>query len=205
MSTIPLMIDLNDKRIIVVGGGKVAERRIHSLLGTSARIQVISPDVTETIHDLHLTGKLIWKKKYFDPEDLGDSFLILIATNNGEVNKQIIESAPKNTLINSAVAAKKGDVHFPIRLQRGKLCIAISTNGASPLLAKKIKEEVSSVYDEKYEGYVDFLYEARQLIKTSDLPSEQKRNLLKMLLSDAIFDPKEQESWIKIFKEKNNL
>ena len=75
---------------------------------------------------------------------------------------------------------KEGNITFPNQLRRGKLTISVSTDGASPKLAKQIIQNLAQTYDESYEDYIDFLYESRQLIKEKALTSSEKQSYFKI-------------------------
>ncbi|MCT2534231.1 NAD(P)-binding protein [Aquibacillus koreensis] len=202
MSSIPIMLDLKGKKILVIGGGKIAERKITNLLPTEGSITVISPSVTPTIEQLSLQNKILWKKKSFSPEDVHDVFLCVIATNSKEVNKQAVLSAPDYLLINHAEDATQGNIQFPIQVKRGKLSIAISTDGASPILAKNLKREIEQTYDERYEAYLDFLFEARTLIKESTFTNEEKKRLLELLVTNELLDRERQFETLQWINEQ---
>ncbi|MDL4842241.1 NAD(P)-binding protein [Aquibacillus rhizosphaerae] len=204
MTSIPLMVDLKEKRVIVVGGGKVAQRRISTIINTGASIVVISPHITPVINEWYQQDKIEWLEKEFSVGDLDDAFLTIIATNNSTINKMATESAPKQTLINAVEDAELGNTKFPIHLKRGRLSIAISTGGASPILAKKIKHQLNQTYDERYESYLDFLFEARSLIKQTSLPIHKKKELLQKLVSDDFLTYEEQQHELLALKKEIN-
>ncbi|QDP39478.1 NAD(P)-binding protein [Radiobacillus deserti] len=196
---IPIMLDLTNKHVVVIGGGNVAERKITSLLETESLITVVSPTITATLESYFTQGQIIWKKKNFASNDIKDAFLIITATNNPFVNQQVRDAAPKDVLINSADTAEEGNIHFPTYVKRGRLSIAISTEGASPSLAKEIKEKLELEYDENYETYLDFLYEARKIIKNSNRNNQDKRMYLKELTDKKFLNKQKQEEWITSF------
>ncbi|WP_087973178.1 NAD(P)-binding protein [Oceanobacillus rekensis] len=200
MTAIPLMIELREKNVVIVGGGHVAERRIETLLGSGASLTVISLVIEKGIRSHWEKGRLNWKQKSFESNDVVDAFLIIVATNDPIVNDSVIEAAPTNSLINAAAEADKGDVEFPSFFRRGKLAISISTSGASPQLSAKLNRELQAVYSETYEDYLDFLYESRQLIKHSLFSKLQQKLLLKELLSESFLDKDKQMKAIKWFE-----
>ncbi|UOQ93899.1 NAD(P)-binding protein [Halobacillus shinanisalinarum] len=196
MTLVPLMLDLKGKKVVVIGGGHVAKRRVDSLLDTEAFLTVISPKlIPELIHH-HEKARIDWKQKYFSPDDVEGAFLIITATNNRTANRIVVESAPSDCLINAADEADAGNVHFPAHFERGKLTVAISTQGASPLLAKKIKKDLSCQYDERYEQYLDFLFEVRQLLKQSSFSHQERNNYLHKILSEVYLDPQTQKEML---------
>lgn len=202
MAVIPIMLDLQNKSIVVVGGGKIAKRRINSLLEAGAEITVVSPEILEDINDLSVKGKLTWKQKKVSTADFENAFLIIVATDDKSVNEFVIKHAPPNRLINSSFKAIDGNVHFPSHFKRGKLSIAISTNGASPLLAKKIKKDIASRYDENFEVYVDFLFEVRHILKKIDMSKHEKKRYLYEILEDHYHDTEHQK---KLLDKLNSL
>ena len=197
MPVIPLMVDLKGKNVVIVGGGRVAERRVDSLLDSEGRLTVISPALTGKLHALSREEKISWRKKEFEPNDVTDAFLIISAVDKAEVNQQVIQAAPADSLLNAATEAEAGNVHFPAHLQRGKLSIAVSTNQASPGLAKKIKQELSTTYDQRYEPYLDFLFQVRELIRQAGISRQEKEQYLHELLSDAYLDETRQQQTLR--------
>ena len=180
----PITLKLTGKPVVVIGGGKVAERKIHNLLDTGAIITVISPTITATIQSWLVTVKINWKKKYYEDDDIEDAFLIIAATDDRTVNQQVLKASRKHQLINVVDDPEGSNFHVPSTLHRGKLSISVSTSGASPGLAKKIVTELSSKYDEYYEEYLDFLYETRKYIQINILNPDVKRALLSQLLDE---------------------
>ncbi|OEL01154.1 precorrin-2 dehydrogenase [Staphylococcus succinus] len=184
MPFMPLMIDISKKHIVVVGGGRVAERRIKTLMTYSKDIHVISPTVTEQLQQLIEYSDIKWSEKTFEVKDVEYADLIVVATNDDATNQRVLQSKPSHAMINMASEAMAGDVIFPSIFQRGRLTISISTNGASPGLTAQLLEEFNQRFDLDYETYVDFLYECRQRIKRSELSSLKKKRFLKEILAD---------------------
>ncbi|HEX7065626.1 MAG TPA: NAD(P)-binding protein [Bacillales bacterium] len=192
MNHYPLMVDLKNKKAVVIGGGKVALRKIESLLKAGANVVVVSPESVPGIEALEKERNLIWRRKKFTPDDPFDAFLIIAATDNRKVNEAVAEAAFPHQLLNVVDNPKLGNFHMPSVLDRGRLTIAVSTGGASPLLTQEIRDELGEFYDENYSHYVDFLYKCRELIKHGTLEHEQKESLLKQLLDPKYRDPDRQ-------------
>lgn len=199
MPLMPLMIDISKKHIVVVGGGRVAERRIKTLMTYSKDIHVISPTVTEQLQQLIEYSDIKWSEKTFEVKDVEYADLIVVATNDDATNQRVLQSKPSHAMINMASEAMAGDVIFPSIFQRGKLTISISTNGASPGLTAQLLEEFNQRFDRDYETYVDFLYECRQRIKRSELSSLKQKRFLKEILADdylSCHKQREVRNWL---------
>ena len=101
---------------------------------------------------------MIWKEKDFTAEDIQDAFLVIAATNQPEINHAIKKAAAPHQLISLVDNPEESDFILPAVVNQGKLSITVSTSGASPILAKKIKQEIADQYGPEYKEYVDFLY-----------------------------------------------
>lgn len=180
----PITLKLAGKQVVVIGGGTVAERKIHNLLDTGAIITVISPAATATIQSWLATTKINWKKKYFEDDDIKDALLIVAATNERTVNQRVLKASRPHQLINVVDDPEGSNFFVPSTLHRGKLSISVSTSGASPGLAKKIVKELASKYDEDYEEYLDFLFETRRFIQQNISNLKERTELLTQLLDE---------------------
>ncbi|MEX6347470.1 NAD(P)-binding protein [Staphylococcus ureilyticus] len=203
MSYNPLMVDISQKQIVVIGGGKIAERRINLLKTYTKLIQIISPTLTNNLKQLVDKQEIQWRNKIFESSDVQDADLIITATNDTNVNQSILQAKPDKALINMAGQALAGDVLIPSILRRGKLTISVSTQGASPKLASQILAELQQHFNSTYGDYVDFLYECRQQVKRSSLSSEEKDRFLKQILNNKylkITKQNEVRKWLSALK-----
>lgn len=174
---------MKDKKVSVIGGGKVAYFKIKSLLKEGATITVISPKLDHNITLLVEKKEVQWLQKEYERCDVVSSFLIIAATNDELVNERVEEEADPNQLVNVVTNPERGNCHFPATVRRGKLILAVSSGGASPKLTKQIRDHLAAIYDESYEDYVDFLYDCRLKIKQYD-DKEKRRQLLEEVLED---------------------
>jgi precorrin-2 dehydrogenase/sirohydrochlorin ferrochelatase len=155
----------------------VALARVLSLLEAKAAVTVVSPQVLSELEQLHREGSIQWLRKEIEEADYADAFLIIAATDRPEVNQQIYEKVKDTKLVNVASDSASGNVHLPAVLTRGRLQISVATGGASPMLAKRIRDDLGKIYDESYEEYMEFLHTVRMKVKQSALPQEQKLRL----------------------------
>lgn len=188
MNEYPVMIRLKGKKITVVGGGKVAERKIHTLLQAEGEVVVISPVVTENILTWAATSPLKWLEKEFEPADVQDSFLVIAATNRREINQLVAQAVNEFQLLNVVDDPEHSNFIVPSSFKQGSLTIAVSTSGASPALAKQIKRELTERYDDTYAAYLDFLQSCRFEVKQKIKNPEKRGEILKDLLREEFFE-----------------
>ncbi len=182
MSVYPLTVRIRNKRVVVIGGGRVASYKIAPLLKEGANIVVVSRGLDKSLMKLVESKKIHWFQKDYEKSDLEDAFLVVAATSDAILNEHIAQDASLNQLVNVITNPESGNVHFPATMHRGKLNVAVSTGGASPKLAKKIRDDIAMKYDETYEDYLDFLYEVRMKVKQLRLEKRQQNILLQEVL-----------------------
>jgi precorrin-2 dehydrogenase / sirohydrochlorin ferrochelatase len=188
----PISVRMQGKKVVVAGGGKVASFKIALLFEEGADVTVVSPEAVNEIRQWAEEGKLKWISRQIEISDCEDAFLIIAATDNPELNAKLAQAAKPNQLVNVITDPEKGNVHFPAALKRGKLLIAVSTGGASPKLAKKIRNDLAKLYDDSYEEYLEFLNECRVLIKSKGLDKATKNKLLMEILQDEFRESEEK-------------
>jgi len=183
--TYPISLILSQRPCLVVGGGSVAERKVLSLLACGAKVKVVSPSLTPTLQDLASKGKINYRRGTFEIADLENMFLVIAATDRDEVNHRIAtEAMARNMLVNVVDDPPYGNFYVPAVLRRGSLQIAISTDGKSPLLARKIKEELEERYGPEYGILVDLLGEIRHDILNKITDPRKRRELLEAIVDD---------------------
>ena len=180
----PVMLNLENKRVLIVGGGEVAAKKTKMLLGQNAKICVVSPSLSQLMHTYYMNGNIEWVNREFNSNDTKNAFLVIAATNNRNVNECVLESCNENQLVNIVDSPKDSTFYNMAYFERGKLKIAISTEGASPMLAKQIKSDLTDFFDESYEEYLKFLLTAREKIKLLVNDENRKHLLLQDLLHE---------------------
>ncbi|HFF3189650.1 TPA: NAD(P)-binding protein [Bacillus cereus] len=188
----PLTVRVEKKRVVVIGGGKVAGFKIIPLLKQGADIVVVSPELDANLVKLVEEKKIRWYQREYEKSDINGAFLVVAASSDAVLNEKVAEDTAENQLVNVITNPESGSVHFPAAFHRGLLNIAVSTGGASPKLAKKIRDDIANKYDEAYESYLDFLYEVR--IKVKELQIEKReRNILLQEVLKSIYVQNEQK------------
>ncbi len=203
MSVYPLTVRIRNKRVVVIGGGRVASYKIAPLLKEGANIVVVSRDLDKSLMKLVESKKIHWFQKDYEKSDLEDAFLVVAATSDAILNEHIAQDASLNQLVNVITNPESGNVHFPATMHRGKLNVAVSTGGASPKLAKKIRDDIAMKYDETYEDYLDFLYEVRMKVKQLRLEKRQQNILLQEVLKlEYIQNQQKRERFLQELAER---
>lgn len=184
----PIHINIEYKTVVIVGGGHVATQKVASLIPAKANIVVVSPTLDDSLLPLVEAGQITWREKEFEPRDLDDASLIIAATNDTSVNEAVQEAAQHWQLINRADAQAESDFITPATVRRGPLVLTVSTTGASPALARKIKADLEEQFDEIYDDYVCFLQQARLMIAAKFEKGQQRRAALQALLEPMLLE-----------------
>jgi precorrin-2 dehydrogenase / sirohydrochlorin ferrochelatase len=201
MNYFPLLMNLDYKKVVIVGGGHVARQKAEALMSTKAQITVISPEVTEKLQQYIHEGLVTWKEKSFEPADLDDAALIFAVTNDEEVNNAVEEAVQHWQLLSRADAKGRVDFINPAVVRRGEFVLTVSTSGASPGLTRKVKSDIAEQYGEHYAQYVSYLKDARQRI-LKKFTGDEKKQLLAELLDPQVLEWMEQgdvqkcEAWL---------
>lgn len=145
MSLFPIFLKLAARPCVVIGAGNLAESKIESLQAANAQITVIAPHANERIQNLAAAGEIEYRQRPYVEGDLTGSFLVVAATNVPAVNRAVFaEATAKGVLCNAVDDPPFCDFYFPSVVRRGDLQIAISTAGASPALAQKIRKDINA-------------------------------------------------------------
>ncbi|GIO34729.1 MULTISPECIES: precorrin-2 dehydrogenase/sirohydrochlorin ferrochelatase family protein [Paenibacillus] len=188
-SYMPIMLDCAGRVCVVVGGGRVAERKAGELLACCALVTVISPRITPVLKQRHEQGELRWLSRKYAPGDLEGAFMAHAATNDPEVNRSVAEEAAgRGILANVADRPESGNFIHPSVLRRGRLLIAVSASGAGPLAASTIRRKLEEQFGTEYEAYLDCLYEMRKTIKEQVCDPAARQKLLKKASGPDMLD-----------------
>ncbi|MGD8408361.1 MAG: bifunctional precorrin-2 dehydrogenase/sirohydrochlorin ferrochelatase, partial [Thiohalophilus sp.] len=146
MKFLPIFLDIRDKPCLVVGGGGIAARKVFLLLRAGAKVTVVSPQLCHELEEKDQLGEIQWIKRAFTDEDIEHQSLAIAATNNETVNSQIAELArSKNIPVNVVDHPELGTFTMPSIIDRSPVQIAISTGGASPVLARLLRSRLETV------------------------------------------------------------
>jgi precorrin-2 dehydrogenase/sirohydrochlorin ferrochelatase len=185
----PMMVDLAGRRCLVVGGGRVAERKVALLLECGADVAVVSPVATPTIAELAERGAIRLARRPVQPADLEGVFLAFAATDDAQVNQGVAHAVRKaGGLVNVADAPEACDFQVPSVVRRGDLTIAISTGGGSPALAKRLRQRLEATIGSEYEAFLDALRELRARAQQVIADPAERQALFRRAVDSDLFE-----------------
>ncbi|MGD9949866.1 MAG: bifunctional precorrin-2 dehydrogenase/sirohydrochlorin ferrochelatase [Desulfobulbus sp.] len=195
----PVSLEITGRLCVVVGGGKVAARKVRGILAAGGRVRILSPELTPQLATLVAQGTIEWWQKTFVSEDLADAFLVFAATDKPSVQAEIIEAArSRNLLINVADGPELCDFQVPAVLRRGDLSISIATNGKTPAVAALIRKRLGEVIGEEYALLTSLIGAIREeVIGAAGSDAEKKILFQKILQDDIVFWLRERQ-WHKV-------
>lgn len=169
-------LKLKGRRCVVVGGGEIGLEKVEGLLACDGEVTLIAPDAAPALECYAAEGSIRWERRaYAGPPDLEGVFVVIAATNDTDVNIAVYDDAERRAMLANVVDVPPlCNFILPAILRTGPLAIAISTAGASPALAKRIKREISEQFGEPYAQLAVLLNEARGWAKAT-LPTYQDR------------------------------
>ena len=184
----PVHLDIQNRNCLVVGGGSVGTRKVVTLLDCGALVTVISPRVSDQLRDFAISGSIKLKKRPYQTGDLDGMFLVIGATDDEDLNRQISNDADQlNTLCNIADRPEVCNFILPSIVQRDDLVITISTSGQSPAMAKKLRKTLESQFGEEYGVFLKLMGAIRKkLLSTSHKPEAHKHLFEQLIAADLI-------------------
>ncbi len=191
MKLYPVMVNMNDKPVVIIGGGEVAARKVSDLLETGALVTVISPEFNEEIveaAELYKNKVVLIKRKYIK-NDLHGAFIVFSATNDSVVNAEVFREAEESSiLINAVDDPPNCSFYVPSFVRKGDLLFALSTGGASPAMAARLRREIEKHIPEGIEVILEKLKSARTLLKEEEcfscIDSPERGKILKKIVND---------------------
>jgi precorrin-2 dehydrogenase / sirohydrochlorin ferrochelatase len=180
----PAYLDLKWKKCVVIGGGKVAERKVKALLGSGASIRVISPELTAVLQRFVLKGAIRHTARAYRKGDLREAFLVIAATSDEVTNRAVSSDAP--FLVNVVDAPGLANFIVPAVITSGPLKIAVSTGGASPAMASSVRRELEILYGKDVGRYLVFIGKLRNQVMETVVDMKAREAFFKMAGSAEI-------------------
>lgn len=176
MSYYPALLDLRDKLVAVIGGGQVAARKVASLLEVEARVRLVSPRLApDTQGQAHSPGVEL-RQREFEPQDLDGVALVICATDNEILNRSVAAEAEKRGLfVNVVDVPPLCSFIVPAVVRRGELTLAVSTGGASPAAARRLRERLQTEFGPAWGPYLKLMRALREKVTALGRPAEENR------------------------------
>ncbi len=169
----PVNLLVTGRRCVVVGAGRIAARKIESLLEAGADVTAVAPDVGETVRAWAAEGRIRLVERPFTEADVDDAWLVITATDDPEVNRAVfVAGEARRIFVNSADDPANCSFTLMSVVRRGDIVVAIGTNGRSPALATFLKDHVRDEMGPEYETLLELLSEAREEMRSAGRSSE---------------------------------
>jgi precorrin-2 dehydrogenase/sirohydrochlorin ferrochelatase len=179
MPLFPMFLKLQGRRCLVVGAGRIGQPKIESLLQAGAKVVVVAPRATSRVRELAGSKQIVWRKRNYSASDLSGIFLVIAATDSPRVHEKIYRLAQsRGVLCNSVDDPAHCDFFYPAVVRRGPLQIAISTSGASPALAQRLRRQLGKQFGVEYAAWVEGLGQARRTLFANPMSAKSRRRLL---------------------------
>ncbi len=184
----PVYLDLQNRAVLVVGGGVIAEGKALQLIEAGAQVKVVSPDLTPRLAELAAAGAITYRQGKFAPDDLRGAVLVISATNDQQVNEQVAQlAAAAGQLYNVVDQPALCSFITPALVTRGRLQISVSSAGGSPSVAQRVKREIADLIGDEYGELLEVAAEMRAEAKRLIPDFDQRRQVLHAFVeSDAL-------------------
>ncbi|OPL14613.1 MAG: hypothetical protein AVO39_08825 [delta proteobacterium MLS_D] len=202
----PLFLDLLGRKCVVVGAGEVAARKTVRLLECGARVTVVGKSPGAGITELNGEGVIDLIDGEYREEYLDGAFLVIGATDNGDVNRRVYEDAEeRGMLVNIVDCPELCNFILPALLRRGDLTVAVSTGGRSPVMARRIRNELETKLDEGYSPMLRLMGDLRGKILARGLSPEDNKPIFESLADSPLLDLLREKRWAEAEEVVLNL
>jgi len=188
MSLFPMFLKLEGRKCVIVGAGKIASAKAAGLLRCGARLTVIGPQATTWVRKQAAAGKLIWRAREFRRGDVSGALLAVAATNSTATNEAVFRACQgSHVLCNVIDDPARCDFFYPSIVRRGPLQIAISTAGASPSLARRLRQELEQQFGPEYAAWLQHVGQLRRQVLQQELsPGKRKQRIQQISSPQAL-------------------
>jgi siroheme synthase-like protein len=187
MKYYPVLLDLKNRKCCVVGGGKVAQRKVKALLKANSLVSVISPVLTESLKRLALAKKITYERTVYEKNLIKGSFLVIAATDNQSVNGQVSRDAQGLGILTNIVDVPSlSNFIVPSVIERNGLILSISTSGKAPCLSKKIRKDLTEKFIPRYASLLKSLGKVRCGLKSGSLDEKKRKSVLNKFINSGL-------------------
>ena len=185
----PLFIDLQDRRVLIVGGGSVAEHKVESVIEAGAAVTLVAPELTPELQRLATFGSIEVRKRKFKEGDLEGALLVISATDDPAIQEQVAAAARARKIpVNTVDQPRLCDFIVPAIVRRGDVILAISTSGKSPALAAALRAKLDSVVTNDAARAARILGEVRSDVHLRFTDPDQRKEVFERIVESGILD-----------------
>ncbi|MGB9691824.1 MAG: precorrin-2 dehydrogenase/sirohydrochlorin ferrochelatase family protein [Candidatus Sumerlaeaceae bacterium] len=185
----PIAIRLDGELAVVVGGGKVGERKVLGLLSHGARVRLVSPQATEALRKLAIEGKIEWRPKAVSVSDIDGAKLLLLASPDAQLHDELAKAArARCILVNRADAPEDCDFIVPASFVAGNIEVAVFSGGEAPFFAKYLRRRLEMELSHNLAAMGELMSRLREEIKVLPVSQERRAELLNSVLESDVLD-----------------
>ena len=183
----PVNLIVKDRSCAVIGGGRVAARKVHSLLASEARVTVIAPELVPVLAREAADKRFVWRSSAYVPGMLQGFFLVICASDDAEANHlAAVEAHAAGALVNAAAEPAQSDFFVPSKVEHGDFLLTVSTGGQSPAFTRLLCQELEKSYGEVYGEWLECLGHLRAEVKGRLPDSRQRQAFWRHVLDEHI-------------------
>lgn len=187
MAYYPILVELQDQPVLVLGGGKIAERKVETLEAFGARVRLVAKELTPKLATWSRQGRIQYLGPRFEESLLDNCLLAVVATNDASLNRTVsVLARTKGKLVNVVDQPQHCTFIVPSIVKRGDLVVAISTSGKSPALAKRLREQLEEHLGEELSPFVQLMGCLRERILNLGLPQEKNQAIFEALVDSDL-------------------
>mgnify|MGYP003385384607 FL=1 len=189
MEYLPLFVDLKDRACLVVGGGEIAARKAGLLRKANAKVTIVAPQISASTKTMIDAGEVLWINTLFNGEQLSDQLLVIAATDDEAVNRDVYHQAKaKSILVNVADCPELCDFILPSILDRSPIVVAISSGGQSPILARQLRARLETLIPPSYGRLAALVGRYRDVVKDRLSTLAMRRRFWETVLQGKVAD-----------------
>ncbi|WP_456387348.1 precorrin-2 dehydrogenase/sirohydrochlorin ferrochelatase family protein [Desulfolithobacter sp.] len=202
----PVCLDITGKLCVVVGGGRVALRKVSGLLEAGACVRVISPEASAELVRLADSGRIEWLDRPYRQGDLSGAFLVFAATDNRQVQETVCQEAEAaGQLVNVVDDPKQCSFHVPAVVRRGELTLMVATGGKSPAVAAMVRRQLEERFGPEYQILLELVSMVREQVLQGGAGCSARKILFQNILQDDIVTWIRRGDWERVQGHLRNI
>jgi precorrin-2 dehydrogenase / sirohydrochlorin ferrochelatase len=202
----PAFLDLRGKKVVIVGGGAVAQRKVETLLESGADLCLAARELTHGLREKVDQGLVRFLGTEFREPDLEGAMLAIAATDDLDLNRRVsLAARQRGVLVNAVDQPSECTFIVPSILRRGDLVVAVSTSGKSPALARRLRESLGEIFGPEYEPYLRLMGKLREEILSGSIPRVSRGEIFRDLVCSDLLDGIRTGQWDRVTSTLNRI